>query len=96
MPTLSKVQKPVNERPVLVIPYDKRLPDISGVLKHRWECLVSRDPRVLDYMPKPPMVCYSRTKNLRDILIRSKVPPTPVQASKETGAARISQVQKES
>jgi hypothetical protein len=75
LPTLSKVQKPVNERPVLVIPYDKRLPDISGVLKHRWECLVSRDPRVLDYMPKPPMVCYSRTKNLRDILVRSKVPP---------------------
>ena len=36
---------------------------------------MSRDPRVLDYMPKPPMVCYSRTKNLRDILVRSKVPP---------------------
>ena len=44
-------------------------------IKHQWDCLVSRDPRVLDYMPKPPMVCYSRTKNLRDILVRSKVPP---------------------
>ena len=38
--------------------------------------MVSRDPRVLEYMPKPPMVCYSRTKNIRDIAVRSKVPPS--------------------
>ena len=38
--------------------------------------MVSRDPRVLEYMPKPPMVCYTRTKNLRDILVRAKIPPS--------------------
>ena len=27
-------------------------------------------------MPKPPMVCYTRTKNLRDILVRAKVTPS--------------------
>ena len=36
---------------------------------------MDRDPDVLKYMPKPPMVAYSRTKSLRDILVRSKLPP---------------------
>ena len=74
--TLEKVERTPSGRPVLVIPFDKRMPGISRVLKHRGEFLVSRDPKVRDYMPKPPMVCYTRTKNFRDILVRAKVPPS--------------------
>jgi hypothetical protein len=55
LPTLSK--KPVNERPVLVIPYDKRLPD--GLLLNN----------------KKPERYFSQIQS----------PPTPVQASQETG-----------
>ena len=82
--TLEKVPKAPNKRIVLSIPFDKRLPNISNILKHRWQCLVDRDPEVLEYMPEPPMVSYTRAKNIREIVIRSKVPhlqrkvrPTP-------------------
>ena len=73
--TLEKVKRPPNQRIVLSIPFDKRLPNISGVLKHRWQCLVDKDQAALDYLPKPPMVSYTRTPNIRDITVRSKVPP---------------------
>ena len=68
-------QFPLCGRQTLVIPFDKRLPDITGILHHRWRCLVDRDPDAIKYMPKAPMVAYSRTKSLRDILVRSKLPP---------------------
>ena len=74
--TLEKVAKPVCDRLILVIPFDKRLPNISGILHHRWQCLLARDPEAKNYMPKPPMVAYSRTKSLRDTLVKSKLPPT--------------------
>ena len=72
--TLEKVVKQPESRLTLVIPFDKRLPNISGILHHRWQCLISRDPGASDYLPKPPRVAYKRTPSLRDILVRSKVP----------------------
>ena len=63
--TLVKVARVPTERVVLSVPYDKRLPDVSSVLKHRWTCLVDRDARARDYMAAPPMVAYSRPPNLR-------------------------------
>ena len=73
--TLAKVAKDPSERITLVIPFDKRLPDISKVLRHRWQCLIDRDPKAKLYMPEPPRVGYSKTQSLKDILVRSKVPP---------------------
>ena len=73
--TLEKVVKPADGRVTLVIPFDKRLPNISGILHHRWQCLVTRDPNTKEYMSSPPRVAYSRTPSLRDIIVRSKVPP---------------------
>ena len=73
--TLEKVVKQDDERITLVVPFDKRLGNLSGVLRHRWKCLLSRDPSAKTYMPLPPRVSYSRTSSLRDILVRAKVPP---------------------
>ena len=74
--TLEKVVRPPCDRLILVIPYDKRLPNITGILHHRWKCLTDRDPEALNYMARPPMIAYSRTKSLCDILVRSKLPPS--------------------
>ena len=73
--TLEKVIRPPKNRIVLSIPFDKRFGNISGVLRHRWQCLLDRDPRTKEYMPEPPMVAYSRTRNLKEIIIRSTLPP---------------------
>ena len=35
------------------------------------------DPRMAEVFPEPPMVAYRRQKNIKDFLIRSKVPPKP-------------------
>ena len=73
--TLKKVPRPPNTRVVLSLPYDKRLPPISELIKHRHQCLLDNDVTAKDYMPLPPMLSFTRTKNLRDILIRAKLPP---------------------
>ena len=72
--TLEKVVRPEHERITLVIPFDKRLPNIASILHHRWKCLLDRDPKAKLYMPLPPRVSYNRTSSLRDIIVRSKVP----------------------
>ena len=73
--TIEKIVKPSDSRLTLVIPFDKRLPNISSILHHRWQCLLARESEAKVYMSKPPRVAYTRTKSLRDILIRSKLPP---------------------
>jgi hypothetical protein len=73
--TFQKVPRPTNKRVVLSLPFDKRLPDVAGMVKHRHQCLLDSDINAKEYMPLPPMVSYTRTKNLRDILIRAKLPP---------------------
>ena len=35
------------------------------------------DPRLRKAFPKPPMVCLKRGKNLRDELVRARMPPRP-------------------
>ena len=79
--TLEKVVRPEHERITLVIPFDKRLPNIASILHHRWKCLLDRDPNAKLYMPLPPRVSYSRTSSLRDIIVRSKV-PRPVRVAR--------------
>ena len=35
------------------------------------------DPHMQSIFPKPPLLAYKRPKNIRDLLIRAKVPPPP-------------------
>ena len=72
--TLQKVVRPADDRVTLVIPFDKRLPNIATILRHRWKCLVDRDHNAKTNLNKPPWVSYSRTSSLRDIIVRAKVP----------------------
>ena len=73
---LKKVVKKSNEnlRPILVVPYDPRLPEIPAILKKHWRTM-TLDPQLKEVFPLPPMVAYKRPKNIREKLIRSKVPP---------------------
>ena len=72
---LRKVQKKENERPVFVIQYDPRLPSISGIIKKHWRSMISRDPKMKETFPLPPLVAYKVPPNLRSKLVRAKVPP---------------------
>ena len=71
---LVKVQKPANKRPVFCMPYDPRLPPVTGILKKRHTALLARDVDAREYFPQPPLVTFTRSKNLRDIIFRAQVP----------------------
>ena len=74
MVALEKVPRPSNQRPVFCLPYDPRLPSIASILRKRHKALLSRDVDAREYFPEPPLVTYTRTKNLRDLVFRAQVP----------------------
>ena len=45
-----------------------------GILKRHWGTM-TQDPRLKEIFPVPPLVAYKRPPNIKDKLIRSKVPP---------------------
>ena len=72
---LKKVSKEnLTKRPVFAIQFDPRLPSIPAILKRHWRTM-TQDPRLKEIFPVPPLVAYKRPPNIKDKLIRSKVPP---------------------
>ena len=67
-------RKKSSRRPVFVVNYDPRLPSIPNIVRKHWRSM-TQDPRLKEIFPEPPLVAYKRPKNIRDKLIRSKVPP---------------------
>ena len=74
---LKKVEKERTKRPVFVMQYDPRLPSITNITRRHWRSMVSRDPKLQEVFPDPPLVAYKVAPNLRSKLIRAKVPPVP-------------------
>ena len=75
----SEAIKPVwrdttSRRPVFVATWDPRLPSLSPILNRHWRTMITIDPYLKKVFPEPPMVAFKRTKNLKDYLIRAKVP----------------------
>lgn len=83
---VKKVQKECDRIP-LIIPFHKSLPNISKIIVRHYKILRDKYPEVVKFLPEPPMVCYTRDKNLRDILVRAKLPPPtrilPTRGAKE-------------
>lgn len=70
---LQKVQKKIVQRSVLPLQFDPRLPNISNILFRFWKVMV-QNPILKKVFPNPPMICWKRPKNLREFLIRAKLP----------------------
>ena len=72
---LKRVSKEkTTKQPVFAIQYDPRLPSIPAILKRHWRTM-TQDPRLKEVFPVPPLVAYKRPPNIKDKVIRSKVPP---------------------
>ena len=60
---LEKVEKLEKEdRVILSLPYDRRMPNISSILHQHWSYLLKLNPDLKKVLPKPPMVSYTRPK----------------------------------
>ena len=72
---LRKIQsKQTNKQPVFVLRYDPRLPAVQAAQAKHWRAMTYNDQYLASVFPQPPMTAFKRQRNLRDILIRSKVP----------------------
>ena len=72
---LEKVVKSKKEdRIILSLPYDRRMPNGTSILNQHWSYLIKVNPDLKKVLRKPPMVSYTRPKSLRDILVRARLP----------------------
>ena len=78
IPRHEAIKKVVREgdkdRVVFSIKYDPRLPSLSKIVQKHHRTMIDEDPRLKEIFKKPPMIAYKRHRNLKDMLIRSKVP----------------------
>ena len=73
---LLKVKKKVTQnRSIFAITYDPRLPAIQSIQAKHWRSMVAQDKYLAEVFEKPPLTAFRRQNNLRDMLIKSKVPP---------------------
>ena len=68
------VKSKSNDRPVFVAMFDRRLPSNPNIVKKHWRTM-TLSPHMLSIFPKPPLVAFKRPQNIRDKLIRARVPP---------------------
>ena len=70
---LKRVQRPnQSERPVVVLPYDPRLPPVQSLIAKHLRSMGSQDSYLNSVFKEPPLTAYKRNKNLRSYLIRAK------------------------
>ena len=74
---LKRVENNSTQRPVFVVQYDPRLPSITSITRRHWRSMITRDPKLQEIFPDPPLVAYKVAPNLRSKLIRAKIPPEP-------------------
>ena len=84
---MEKVVRTEDERAIiLALPFDRRLPDAASILHQHYDLLVKRNPGVKEWMVRAPMVAHLRPANLRDFLVRAKLPPVDRRQGASRGA----------
>ncbi|KAI8495641.1 hypothetical protein Bbelb_266130 [Branchiostoma belcheri] len=61
------------DRTVLVTTYSPHLPPLHTIIKKYWN-LVQLSSRTRDIFQDPPLVAYRRNKNIKDMLVRARIP----------------------
>ena len=71
---LKKVVKKSNNRTVFVVMYDPRFPSLTRIVNKHFRTMI-QDPHLKDVFRDGFIIAYKRPKNIRQLLIRAKVPP---------------------
>ena len=69
--------KTAEKRPIFVAKYDPRTPALQPIVAKHYRSMKSQDKYLGECFPMPPLIGYRRQSNLRNFIIKSKVPPTP-------------------
>jgi hypothetical protein len=70
---LERRQNKTNNRVVLAITFNPKLPSVSQIIKKHWKSL-TKDPLMKKVFPLPPMLAFKQPPNLRKMLVRAKLP----------------------
>ena len=70
---LERVEKKKSDRVTFTVKYHPSLPSISRIVKTHWKTM-TRETRLREIFPDPPMVAYQQHSNLRSMLVRAKLP----------------------
>jgi len=71
----SKAKTTTQRRPVLAVTWDPRFPSLQAINKKHWRSMKTSDQHLEKVFPEPPLIAYKRQKNIRNFVIRAKVPP---------------------
>ena len=58
-----------------VFRFDRRLPELQSIFVKHWKTMVNEDSRMKTVFQEPPMVGFTRGKNIREQLCTAKLPP---------------------
>ena len=84
---LQKVKKKTNDRIVLALTYNPKLPSIPQIVKKHWRTMV-KDQKMKKIFPSPPMVAYKQPPNLKSVFCRAQLPKNSHPKRKLTGMKR--------
>ena len=62
---------------MFAVRFDPRLPSISSIQAKHWRTMVTQNQYLASCFPEPPLTAFKRPRNIREFLIRAKVPPPP-------------------
>ena len=65
------------KKPVFAVRFDPRLPSISSIQAKHWRAMVTHNQYLASCFPEPPLTAFKRPRNIKEFLIRAKVPPPP-------------------
>ena len=86
---LRKVTKKATKKgPIFVHTYDPRLPSIPQIQGRHWRSMVNRNSYLKEAFPRPPITAYKRQPNIRNLLVRAKVPKNGNTARKLKGMSK--------
>ena len=84
-----------SQRPVFTVSFDPRLPSISKIVNRHWRTM-RQDPYLAQVFPQPPLIAYKRPANIKDKMIRAKVPdPTPARPRRVDSLQTASQYKRQ-
>jgi hypothetical protein len=63
-----------SDRPTFAVTYNPRLPSIPDITRKHWRSMVYQDKHLENVFPEPPLIAYKRQRNLKDQLVRAKLP----------------------
>jgi peptide-methionine (R)-S-oxide reductase len=72
---IKRVSRTKEDKTVLVTTFHPLMPSVSKIIKKHWKVMVDNSTEMKNVFKNPSIVAYKRQKNLKDILIRSKLPP---------------------